>query len=116
VIIRIKNLRVETIIGVYEWENDYQRTLLFNAEVEIDNENSMKSDDLKDTVDYDVIVNQIVDFTKQNRCLLIEKMVGEILDIIMQDKRIKRCTLEVDKLKVYDFVDSLSVTKTAIRQ
>ena len=114
-IIKIKNLKINTIIGVYEWENNHQRTLMFNVEIESDCGDAMKSDNLKDTIDYDLIINQIVDFTTKNRFHLIEKMVGEILDLIMEDRRIKRCTLEVDKLKVYDFIDSFSVTETRVR-
>ncbi len=111
-IIKIKNLKLATTIGVYEWEETYQRTLVFNVEIETDFTEGMKSDNLKDAIDYDIIVNQIKDFAQNNHCQLIEKMVGELLDSIMKDKRIKRCTLEVDKPKVYDFVDSFSVTQT----
>lgn len=114
-IIRIKNLRINTILGVYEWEKDISRTLLFNVEIETDHENAMKSDDLKDTIDYDQITNQIKDFIQNNRYKLIEKIASEVIDLIMKDSRIKRCTLEVDKLKVYDFVDSYSIIKTKSR-
>ncbi len=114
-IIKIKNLRIDTFIGVYEWENDHQRALLFNVEIESDCEESLTSDNIKDTIDYDQITNQIRDYVACNRHNLIEKMVGQILDLIMQDQRIKRCVLEIDKLKVYDFVDSFSVTQTRIK-
>jgi FolB domain-containing protein len=86
--------------------------LVFNIEIETDCLDGIKSDNLDDAIDYDTIVNHIKNFTANHHCCLIEKMVGEILDLIMKDKRIKRCTLEVDKLKVYDFVDSFSVTQT----
>ncbi len=114
-IIKIKNLKIDTILGVYEWENNHPRTLLFNVEIESDCNQAMISDNIKDTIDYDHITNQIRDYVVNNRCCLIEKMVGQILDLIMQDERIAKCTLEVDKLKVYDFVDSFSVTQTRIR-
>jgi D-erythro-7,8-dihydroneopterin triphosphate epimerase len=114
-IIKIKNLRIDTFIGVYNWESLHQRTLLFNVEIETDFEDSLTSDNINDTVDYDHITKQIQDYVMQNRHSLIEKMVDQILDLIMQDQRIKRCILEVDKLKVYEFVDSFSVTQTRIR-
>ena len=114
-IIRIKNLRLTTTIGVYKWEETHQRTLIFNVEIETDFIDGMKSDNLKDAIDYDVVVNQIKNFVENNHCQLIEKMVGDLLDLIMQDKRIKRCTLEVDKTKVYDFVDSFSVIQSRFR-
>ncbi len=111
-IIKIKNLKIATTIGVYKWEETYQRTLVFNVEIETDFTDGMKSDNLKDAIDYDIIVNHIKNFVENHHCQLIEKMVDELLNLIMQDKRISRCTLEVDKPKVYDFVDSFSVTQT----
>lgn len=114
-IIRVKNLKLYGSLGVYDWEKDFKRGLVFNLELEVDNEKSMKSDDISDTIDYDKITNLIKDYVASNHCDLIEKMVGDLLDLIMQDQKIARCTLEIDKLKVYDFVDSFSVSKTKIR-
>ena len=111
-IINIKNLRIKTNIGVYNWEKEFPRQIIINAEIETDDTKAMQSDNLKDAVDYDIIINKIKNFIENNHCHLIEKMVGEILDLIMEDKRIKKCTLEIDKLKVYDFVDAFSVKET----
>ncbi|MFT6077752.1 MAG: dihydroneopterin aldolase [Myxococcota bacterium] len=114
-IIKIKNLRVETSLGIYEWEKTHPRTLVFNAQMEGNFDKSIISDKIEDTLDYDKITNQILDYTKNNYCHLIEKMVGEILDLIMQDHRISKATLEIDKVGVYDFVDSFSITQTKTR-
>ena len=58
-IIKIKNLSLETVIGVYGWEKNKPRTLIFNVEIETDFIEGIKSDHLKDTIDYDIVVNQI---------------------------------------------------------
>lgn len=115
-IIRIKNLKLESFVGVYDWEKKHKRTLVFNVAIEVDDEASAKSDKISDTVDYDKIIAKIKDYVANNYCHLIEKMAGDILDLIMQDQRIKECSLEVDKLQVYDFLDSFSVQKTAKRK
>ena len=111
-IIKIKNLKLDTNIGVYDWEKTHSRTLLFNVTIETDLMEGVKSDNLKDVIDYAIIVNHIKNFVDNHNCQLIEKMAGEILDIIMQDKRIKRCDLEIDKLNPFDFIDSFSITQT----
>ncbi len=111
-IIRIKNLTLVTNIGIYQWEKNYPRTLVFNAEIETSFDDKNKSDDIKNVIDYDAIIEKIKNFVESNYCQLIERMAEEILEIIMQDKRIERCTLEIDKCKLYDFLDSCSITKT----
>lgn len=109
-LIKIKNLKLKTILGVHPWEDNIDREIIINAEIETKNVNSVSSDDLADTVDYDIIITKIKNLVKLSRFKLIEKMTGEILREIMEDKRISRCKLKVDKVGVFPDVDSFSVT------
>lgn len=107
-LIRIKNLKLKTIIGIYDFEEKIQRELIFNIELEVKNNKALKSDDVADTVDYDNII-KIVKTIGKKRFALIEKMAAEIIDEIMKNKKIARCKLEIDKTKLYDDVDTCSV-------
>lgn len=111
-IIKIKNLRLKAWVGVYEWEKKQAREVIVNAEIVTGHRKSMKSDDLADAIDYDVIINKIKDHVQNHHYQLIERMLEEVLDLIMQDSRILQCKLEIDKPKVHDFLDSFSVTDT----
>jgi len=115
-IIKIKNLSLKTHIGVYDWEKEQKRQLLFNVEIKTRSTKAMKSDNIEDAVDYDWAVNVIKDYVANNNCQLLEKMVGDILDLIMENDAIDSCTLEIDKLKVYNFVESFSVTQSKNRK
>ena len=107
-LIRIKNLKLKTIIGIYDFEEKIQRELIFNIELEVKNNKALKSDDVADTVDYDNII-KIVKTIGKKRFALIEKMAAEIIDEIMKNKKVARCKLEIDKTKLYDDVDTCSV-------
>jgi len=107
-LIRIKNLRLKTVIGIYDFEEKIQRELIFNIEVEVKSSKALKSDAIIDTVDYDEII-KIVKIIGKKRFSLIEKMAAEIVDEIMKNKKISRCNLEIDKTKLYDDVDTCSV-------
>jgi dihydroneopterin aldolase len=107
-LIRVKNLKLKTIIGVYEWEKHVNRDLVFNIEVEIKTIKSISSDNLSDTVDYDEIV-EIVKKNCTKRFFLIEKMAGEILKEIMKNKKVLRCKIEIDKIGIISEADSCSV-------
>ncbi|MDA0901866.1 MAG: dihydroneopterin aldolase [Proteobacteria bacterium] len=109
-IIKIKNLRLKTILGIYEWEQKAPRDIVINAIIHTDNNASMLSDDIEDTIDYDNIVNAIKELVTKNKFGLIEKMVGDVMDLIMQDQRINRCELEIDKIGAVENVDSFSIT------
>lgn len=107
-LIRIKNLKVKTIIGVYDWEEKIKRELIFNIEIETKSEKASSSDNLQDSVDYDEIIIIVKKITKK-RFALIEKLGGEIVENILKNKNIKRCKIEIDKMAIYPDVESCCV-------
>ena len=109
-LIKIKNLKLKTILGVHAWEENINREIIINAEIETNNLSSLSSDDIKDTIDYDILILKIKNLISSKRFKLIEKMAAEIMREIMEDTNISRCKLEIDKVCVIADVDSFSVT------
>ncbi len=109
-LIKIKNLKLHTIIGVHNWEKTFNREIIINAEIESDFTQSLESDNIEDTIDYDIITTKIKNLITQSRFKLIEKMAQEVMNKIMEDNRIKRCKLEIDKVAVVENVEAFSVT------
>ncbi len=109
-IIKIKNLKIKTIIGLYKWEDSIDREIIINVEIDTDFTKSLVSDDIVDAIDYDLIIVKIRNVIAKKRFKLVEKMAQEIIDSIMEDHRIKRCRLEIDKVGAVKDVESFSVT------
>lgn len=109
-IIKIKNLKLHTIIGVYDWEKNIDREIIINAEITTNLTRSLHSDDISDTVDYDQIISKIKELVANNRFKLIEKMAQTLMDEILTNPHISKCKLEIDKVGVVENVDSFSVT------
>ena len=108
-LIKIQNLRLKTKIGVYEWEKNFEREIIINIEIEVLNNKSSISDDLQDTVDYDKIY-KIIKFEATNSSFnLIEKLAGKILEEIMKDERIASAKIELQKMHVFEDVESFSI-------
>lgn len=108
-IIKIKNLKLRTKIGIYDFEEKIDRELIINIKIKTDEEKSVKSDEVKDTIDYDEIVAKVTDIVKNKRFKLIEALAGALIDSIMMNKKIKECKLEVDKVGIAPDYDSASV-------
>ncbi len=108
-LIRIKKLRLRTIIGVYEWEQNTLQEVWVNLELEVEDESSTFSDDLNDSVDYKVIKDQIIKMSQDRTFALCEKLAGSILELVMRDERISRAKVEVDKPGALRFTDSVSI-------
>ena len=114
-ILKIKNLKLETILGIHDWEQHVKRPIIINLEIEGNFEKSLTSDNIADTIDYDKISNEIKEIIENNKFQLIEKMTQQLLDKIMQDSRITRCKIEVDKVGAINFVESASITLEQIK-
>ncbi len=108
-IIKIKNLRLRTIIGVYKWEESVDRELVINVEITTNLTQSLHSDNIADTVDYDLVITKIKNLVATSRFKLIEKMAQSLMDSILADPRIRKCKLEIDKVGLFTDVDSVSV-------
>lgn len=114
-LIKVKNLRLKTNLGIYDWEQNFDREIIINAEIESDYEASLKSDNIEDTISYEIITNNIKNLIANNRFKLVEKMAQEILEIIMIDPRVKRCKVELDKIGAIDCVESFAVVIEKVR-
>ncbi len=108
-IIKIKNLRLKTIIGIYDFEQKIMRDIIINASLHIKNELSLTTDDINDTIDYDTIVEDITKIVTQNKFNLIEKLANEVLKSILKNKKIDFCQIEVDKVKARNDTDSFAI-------
>ena len=108
-LIKIKNIKLKTIIGVYDWESQIERQIIINAKIQTNHEKSLISDNILDTINYDDLTSKIKDLVNKNRYKLIEKMAQEIMNLIMLDDRIESCKLEVEKVGAVENLEAVSV-------
>ncbi len=114
--IKIKNLRIRTVIGVNGWERDRLQELVVNVEMTLDGSNAAESDNIEDTADYKEIKRKIVERAEKTSFQLLERLAGFLLDIVMEDEKVRKAVVEVDKPNVLRFADSVSVTLSRERQ
>jgi len=114
--IRIKNLRCRTVIGVYEWEREQEQSVVVNIELHFDGAAAARSDRLEDTVNYKALKKRIMAEVEQGKFQLIEALADHILKIVMDDPKVTAAAVEVDKPHALRFADSVSVTCSARRE
>ena len=84
-IIFIAELRIETRIGIYDWEKTVPQTIQLDLEVGLPGEHAARSGRIGDTIDYSKIVARIEQLFGEQRFLLLEKAAECIADIVMRD-------------------------------
>lgn len=97
-IIKVENIRVFAYHGCLAEETKIGSDYRIDLEVKANLQQSSKTDDLKDTVDY-VFLNRIVKEEMAIASKLLETVARRILNrIFNEDKLVKKATINVSKL------------------
>jgi len=108
-IVRIKDLRCRTVIGIYEWEREQSQNVVINIEYEFDGVKAAETDDISDAVDYKAMKERVIEEVESSHFYLLEKLASRVLEIVMSDRKVSRATVEVDKPHALRFAESVSV-------
>ena len=108
--IEIKDLLVQTIIGVNPGERQERQDVLINLTLFTDTRAPGQSDDISDAVNYRTLAKQVIALAEQSRYFLVEKMAEEIAGICLSDSRIERVRVDIQKPGALTFSRSVGVT------
>jgi|TARA_B110000503_G_scaffold41670_1_gene68494 7,8-dihydroneopterin aldolase/epimerase/oxygenase len=96
-IVYIKNLEIDTIIGIHDWERQSRRVVSIDLEMATDIRKAAKSEDILLAVDYSAVSVRLVDFVQNSEFLLIEAMAEKVAEIILHEFNIPWLRLRIGK-------------------
>jgi dihydroneopterin aldolase len=105
----IHDLRVETRIGVYEWERELRQTVRLDVELALPSDKVFRSGDFADALDYAAVAGRIKAFAADHPHQLLERFAQAIADIVMNEFGVTWVKLRVAKLAAIDGVKELGV-------
>jgi 7,8-dihydroneopterin aldolase/epimerase/oxygenase len=80
--VSIRDLRVSTVIGVYDWEREIEQTLVFSVDMAGDVAAAASSDDLADALDYSAVAQTIRTVVRDGKFRLIETAAERVADSV----------------------------------
>lgn len=95
--IKIKDLKIQGIIGIYQKEKLEKQTILVNLEIDYDEGDSKNSDNIDEGLNYHPICEYIRNLIENNQYGLIEKLVNDIGNYVISLDKVKTAYVEVDK-------------------
>ena len=81
-IVFIHDLKIETVIGIYDWERKIRQTISLDLEMGTDIAMAAKSDNIDDTLSYKTVAKRLIDFVEQSEFELVEALAEEICAIV----------------------------------
>ena len=114
--IRVKDLLIRTYIGFNPEELVNKQDVIINLEIEAEIPTAaMEADEPLDIFDYKTVTKKIIALVQDGRFKLLEVLTKNILDVIMEDKKVKWARVEVDKPHALRFAESVSLEMEARR-
>ena len=96
-IIYLHDLKVDCIIGVWEWEKQVKQTITIDLDMGFSIGAAAKSDNIKDTLSYKDVSKRVAAFVQESRFALVEKLAEEIANILLNEFKIPWCRVRVNK-------------------
>jgi dihydroneopterin aldolase len=84
-IVFLRDLRVETVIGVYEWERKIRQTVCLDLEFASDVRRAAASDDIADAVDYKAVATRLIDFIGRSEFQLVETLAERVAEVVLSE-------------------------------
>ncbi|MCC2656265.1 MAG: folB [Panacagrimonas sp.] len=93
----IRGLKVETIIGIYDWERTLKRPLVFDVELGCDTREAASSDRMRDSIDYAAVGQTIRDIAVELQPELLETLAEKIARTLFERFPVLSVRLTIDK-------------------
>ena len=96
-IIYIRDLRIETIIGIYDWEREVKQEVSFDLDMAADIRRAAQTDDIQYALNYKSIAKRIISFIQASEFLLVERMAEEVANSVLVEFSVPWLRLRVSK-------------------
>jgi len=106
-IVYIRDLKIDAVIGIYEWEQRIQQKICVNIEMGWDNRPAAESDDIKDTLNYKEAANLIKALVAKSEFKLVEALAEHIAELLLEKMNIPWVRVTLGKPQAV--TDSLEV-------
>ncbi|MDP2153714.1 MAG: dihydroneopterin aldolase [Methylotenera sp.] len=105
----LSEVKVQTKLGVPEWERMIPQTIILDIEIGYDLNKACQSDDVNDTIDYGAVVNRIRETLQENSFQLVEKLAEHLCQLILKEFNALSVKIKVAKPTVLPGLKALGV-------
>lgn len=96
-IVYIRDLKIETIIGIYDWERQVKQTISLDLDMATDIKKAALSDHIDDTLNYKAVAKRLISFVEDSEFLLVETMAEKIASIVLDEFSVPWLRLRLSK-------------------
>ncbi|MCH8543890.1 MAG: dihydroneopterin aldolase [Alcanivorax sp.] len=96
-IVYIRDLKVDTVIGIFDWERRIRQTVSLDLEMAADIRRAAATDSIEDTLDYKSVGKRLIAFIQAAEFQLVETLCERCAEIVLTEFDVPWCRLRVSK-------------------
>jgi len=93
----LHGLKVECVIGVWEWERRIKQTVEIDIDMAADIRSAAATDQLEDTLNYKAVAKAVIAHVENSEYQLVETLAESIANILVAEFKIPWCRVKLDK-------------------
>ena len=105
----LSEVRVETRLGVPDWERMTPQTIVLDIEIGMPHSHACQSDAIEDTIDYGQVVARIRETLQINSFRLVEALAEHLCQLIMTEFGAPQVKIKVAKPAILPGLKALGV-------
>ncbi len=96
-IVYLHDLKIECVIGVWEWERKVRQTVILDLDMGFDIRRAAQTDSLDDTLNYKAVAKRLQEFVGASEFQLVETLAEKIAAILLSEFGLKWVRVRVNK-------------------
>lgn len=96
-IVYIRDLKVATVIGIFDWERRIRQTVSLDLEMATDIRRAAASDHIDDALDYKAVGKRLIAFIEASEFQLVETLAERVADIVIGEFGVPWMKLRLSK-------------------
>ena len=96
-IVFIRDLQIETVIGIYDWERKVRQVISLDIDMATDIQKAASSDNIDDTLSYKTVAKRLIAFVEDSEFELVETLAEKICAIILEEFDVPWVRLSLSK-------------------
>lgn len=96
-IVYISDLKVDTVIGIFDWERRIRQTVSLDLEMAADIRRGAATDQIDDALDYKAIGKRIIAFIEASEFQLVETLAEKVAELVLTEFNVPWLKLRLSK-------------------
>jgi dihydroneopterin aldolase len=96
-IIYLHDLRIEAVIGIWEWERKIRQTVAIDLEMSADIRKAAATDSVDDTLNYKLVAKRLQQFVGESSFQLVETLAEKVAEIVREEFDVAWVRVKINK-------------------